>query len=163
MTTWNLLFLKKCLHVGPNWIVWRLGTLYFKIMLTCGTKVFYDAADMAKALTYGTLKILWRLGTLYFWKKCLHVGPYWILWRLGTLCFKIMHTCGVDVGLWRFFRAYGVTKQHETGSLWRRKKFGRVRPFGSARVGRWGVGFVGCHSHSSRLAWFARPRFVCLV
>jgi hypothetical protein len=39
MMTWNTLFLKKCLHVGPNWILWRPGTLYFKIMLTCGIKV----------------------------------------------------------------------------------------------------------------------------
>jgi hypothetical protein len=28
MTTWNTLFSKKCLHVGPNWILWRLGTLF---------------------------------------------------------------------------------------------------------------------------------------
>jgi hypothetical protein len=29
---------------------------YFKIMLTCGPKLVYDTADMAKMLTCGTLK-----------------------------------------------------------------------------------------------------------
>jgi hypothetical protein len=32
--------------------------------------------------------------------------------------FRIMLTCGTDVGLRRFFRAYGVTKQHGTVKAW---------------------------------------------
>jgi hypothetical protein len=124
---------------------WNPGTIYddlehsiFEKTLTCGTQLnfmatwntpfqnnaymwdqswFMTPLTWRKCLHVGPWKILWRLGTLYFWKKCLHVGPYWILWRLGALCFKIMLTCGTDVGLWRFFRAYGVTTQHGIGTL----------------------------------------------
>ena len=74
------------------------------------------SADLAKMLTCGTLENLMTTWNTLFSKKCLHVGPNWILWWLGTLYFKIMLTCGTDVGLWRFFRAYGVTKQHGTGN-----------------------------------------------
>jgi hypothetical protein len=29
-----------------------------------------------------------------------------------------MFTCGTDVGLLHFFRAYGITKRHEIGNAW---------------------------------------------
>jgi hypothetical protein len=55
MTTWNTLFSKKCLNVG--------------------TKLVYDAADMAKMLTCGTLENFMTTWNTVFSKKCLHVGP----------------------------------------------------------------------------------------
>jgi hypothetical protein len=39
---WQIIFATfrdLCLHVGPWNYLWRLGILYFKIILTCGTKV----------------------------------------------------------------------------------------------------------------------------
>jgi hypothetical protein len=67
---------EKCLHVGPNRILWRLGTL------------FQNSVYM--------LDQSWFL-TLLTWRKCLHVGPWKILWRLGTLYFRKMLTCGTQL------------------------------------------------------------------
>jgi hypothetical protein len=35
---------------------------------------------------------------------------------LEHFVFKIMFTCGTDVGLLHFFRAYGITKRHGIGN-----------------------------------------------
>jgi hypothetical protein len=66
---------------------------------------------MANYLHVGLWKILWRIGTLYFRKKIAYMwDPTEFYDDLEQSVFKIMLTCGTDVSLWHFFRAYGVTK-----------------------------------------------------
>jgi hypothetical protein len=111
---WFILKIRKMFTCGIQLNFMTTWNTIFKIILTCGTTVGLWRH------WHGENAYMWdlgkRLGTLYFRKKCLHVGPYWILWRLGTLCFKIMLTCGTDVCLWCFFKAYGVTKHHGIGN-----------------------------------------------
>jgi hypothetical protein len=71
-----------------------------------------------KCLHVGPWKILWWLGTLYFWKNAYMWDPTEFYDDLEDSVFKIMLTCETDVGLWCFFRAYGITKKHGIGNAW---------------------------------------------
>jgi hypothetical protein len=79
MTTWNTLFLKKCLHVGP--------------------KLVYDAADMVKVLTCGTLENFMTTWNTLLSKNAYMWDPTKFYDDLECSIFKIMLTCGTKVGL----------------------------------------------------------------
>jgi hypothetical protein len=70
------MFRDLCLHVGPSNYLWRLGTLYFKIILTCGTKfVLWRRWHGENAYMWDPRKFYDNLEHSIF-EKCLHVGPY---------------------------------------------------------------------------------------
>jgi hypothetical protein len=52
----------------------------------------------------------------YFRKNAYMWDPTEFYDDLEHSVFKIMLTCGTNVGLYHFFRAYGVTKQYGTGN-----------------------------------------------
>jgi hypothetical protein len=85
---------------------------YFKIMLTCGTNV----GSWCRWL--GEQAYMWDLEKFYhdlkhsiFLKKAYMWDPTEFYDDLEDSTFKIMHTCGTKIGLWRYCGAYGVTKQ----------------------------------------------------
>jgi hypothetical protein len=101
---------KKRLHVGPNWILQLLGTLYFKIMLTRGTKVGLRRCWPGENTYMWDPKKFYDDLEHYFWKM-LTCGTQLNFMMTWNTTFKIMLTCRTKAGLWHYYGAYGITKQ----------------------------------------------------
>jgi hypothetical protein len=82
----------------------------FKKMLTCGMEVGLWRR------WHGENPYMWDLENFMttwntIFEKMLTCGTLLnFVTTRNTLCFKIMLTCGTDVGLWCIFRAYVITK-----------------------------------------------------